>query len=95
MTRTATSPYNVVEHLHTPEEMASYLEVCMEETSDGEAFIAMALGDIARAREHVASGLRSRPAPSKSPTRRSREIAIRFWTRFSRCSACWVSSCVP
>ena len=46
----ATSPYNVAEHLRTPEEMAAYLEACLEETGDDAAFIAKALGDIARAK---------------------------------------------
>ena len=50
MTRTITSPYDVAEHLRTPEEMAAYLEAAMEEAGDDAAFIAKALGDIARAR---------------------------------------------
>ncbi len=50
MTKTATSRYDVAEHLRTPEEMAAYLQACIEE-SDGDAtFIAKALGDIARAK---------------------------------------------
>ena len=44
-----TSPYDVAEHLRTPEEMAAYLEVCIEEADGDAAFIAKALGDIARA----------------------------------------------
>ncbi len=44
-----TTRYDVAEHLRTPEEMAMYLDACIEE-SDGDAtFIAKALGDIARA----------------------------------------------
>ena len=31
MTRTVTSPYDVAEHLRTPDETAAYLEACMEE----------------------------------------------------------------
>ena len=50
MTKTVTSPYDVAEHLRTPEEMAAYLEACMEETDGDAAFIAKALGDIARAK---------------------------------------------
>ena len=50
MTKTVTSPYDVAEHLRTPEEMAAYLEACMEEASGDAAFIAKALGDIARAK---------------------------------------------
>ena len=50
MTKTVTSPYDVAEHLRTPEEMASYLEACIEEADGDAAFVAKALGDIARAR---------------------------------------------
>jgi probable addiction module antidote protein len=47
--RTTTTPYDVAEHLRTPEEMAAYLEACIEEADGDAAFIAKALGDIARA----------------------------------------------
>jgi probable addiction module antidote protein len=47
--KTTTTPYDVAEHLRTPEEMAAYLEVCIEEADGNAAFIAKALGDIARA----------------------------------------------
>ncbi|SEL19569.1 addiction module antidote protein [Ectothiorhodospira marina] len=50
MKKTATSRYDVAEHLRTPEEMAAYLDACMEEAEGDAAFIAKALGDIARAR---------------------------------------------
>ena len=50
MAKTVTSPYDVAEHLRTPEEMAAYLEACMEEADGDAAFIARALGDIARAK---------------------------------------------
>ena len=50
MTRTVTSPYDVAEHLRTPEDMAAYLEACIEEADGDAAFIAKALGDIARAK---------------------------------------------
>jgi probable addiction module antidote protein len=49
MAKTATSRYDVAEHLRTPEEMAAYLEACLEEANVDEAFIAKAHGDIARA----------------------------------------------
>ena len=48
MTKTATTRYDVAEHLRTPEEMAAYLEACLEEADGDAAFIAKALGDIAR-----------------------------------------------
>ncbi len=46
---TTTSPYDVAEYLRTTEEMAAYLEACIEEAEGDTAFIAKALGDIARA----------------------------------------------
>lgn len=42
--------WDTAEHLKTEEEMALYLEACLEEAGDDAAFIAKALGDIARAR---------------------------------------------
>ena len=50
MATTRTSRYDVAEHLRTPEEMAAYLEACMEDADGDAAFIAKALGDIARAK---------------------------------------------
>ncbi|AAR34916.1 putative addiction module antidote protein [Geobacter sulfurreducens] len=50
MTKTATSRYDVAEHLRTPEEMAAYLEASLEEANGDATFIAKALGDIARAK---------------------------------------------
>jgi probable addiction module antidote protein len=48
--RTKSTPYDVAEHLRTPEEMAAYLDAWLEEAPDDAAGIAKALGDIARAR---------------------------------------------
>ena len=50
MAKTKTSKYDVAEHLRSPEEMAAYLEACLAETDGDAAFIAKALGDIARAK---------------------------------------------
>ena len=50
MEKTETTPYDVADHLRTPEEMAAYLQACMEEADGDAAFIAKALGDIARAK---------------------------------------------
>ncbi len=44
-----TLPYDVAETLRTPDEMAAYLQACIEEADGDAAFIAKALGDIARA----------------------------------------------
>lgn len=49
-TKTKTLPYDVAEQLHTPEEMAAYLDAWFAEAPDDAAGIARALGDIARAR---------------------------------------------
>ena len=50
MKKTATTRYDIAEHLQTPDEMATYLEACFEEADGDAAFIAKALGDIARAK---------------------------------------------
>jgi probable addiction module antidote protein len=50
MVKTKTTPYDVSEHLRTPDDMAAYLEACIEEANGDAAFIAKALGDIARAK---------------------------------------------
>ncbi|MCP4640587.1 MAG: putative addiction module antidote protein, partial [bacterium] len=50
MGKTATTRYDVAEHLRTPEEMAAYLEACMEEAQGDAAFVAKALGNISRAK---------------------------------------------
>ena len=44
------SPYDVSEHLRTPEEMAAYLDAWLDEAADDVSGIARALGDIARAK---------------------------------------------
>jgi len=48
--KTATTRYDVAEHLRTPVEMAAYLEACLEVADGDAAFVAKALGDVARAR---------------------------------------------
>ena len=50
MTRIRTTRYDVAEHLRTPAEMAAYLEACLTQADGDAAFIAKALGDIARAK---------------------------------------------
>lgn len=50
MKKTVTTRYDVAEHLRTPAEMAAYLEACLEESGGDAAFVAKALGDIARAK---------------------------------------------
>jgi probable addiction module antidote protein len=49
-TKTKTIPYDVAEQLHTPDEMAAYLDAWLAEAPDDAAGIARALGDIARAK---------------------------------------------
>lgn len=48
--KTKTTIFDVADFLRTPEEMAAYLEVCIEEAGNDAAFIASAQEDIARAR---------------------------------------------
>ncbi|MSQ70518.1 MAG: putative addiction module antidote protein [Betaproteobacteria bacterium] len=50
MAKTITTPYDTADYLKTDEEMALYLEACLEEAGDDAAFIARALGTIARAK---------------------------------------------
>ncbi len=50
MSKTKTTKYDVAEYLRTPEEMAAYLEACLEEANGDAAFVARALGNIARAK---------------------------------------------
>lgn len=50
MAKTITTKYDVSEYLRTPQEMAAYLEMCIEESNGDAAFIAKALGDIAKAK---------------------------------------------
>jgi probable addiction module antidote protein len=50
MAKTITTRFDVAEHLRTPEEMAAYLEACMEEAHGDATFVARALGNIARAK---------------------------------------------
>lgn len=50
MGKIKTTRYDVAEHLRTQEEMAAFWEVCLEDADDDAAFIAKALGDIARAK---------------------------------------------
>jgi probable addiction module antidote protein len=45
-----TVPWNVQDHLQSPEECALYLDAVLAEAGDDPAFIAKALGDVARAR---------------------------------------------
>ena len=56
MNKTATTTYDIADHLRNHEECAAYLEACLEEANGDAAFIAKALGDIARAKgmTHIA-----------------------------------------
>ena len=47
------SRYDAADYLKTEADMAAYLEACMDEAGDDAAYIAAALGDIARARGMV------------------------------------------
>jgi probable addiction module antidote protein len=48
--KTKATPYDVAEHLRTPEEMAAYLDAWLDEAPEDVSGIARALGDVARAK---------------------------------------------
>ena len=50
MTTLKLRKWDSAEHLKTDEDMAAYLEACLEEAGDDAAFIAKVLGNIARAK---------------------------------------------
>ena len=83
MTRTTTTKYDVSEHLRNPEEMAAYLEACIEEANGDAAFIAKALGDIARAKG-MSQVARDAGCPVKASTRRSPGREAPVLTQFSK-----------
>jgi probable addiction module antidote protein len=58
MMKTTFSKFDIAEHLTSPKEMALYMDACIEESDGDAAFIAKALGEIARAKgmAKVASG---------------------------------------
>jgi probable addiction module antidote protein len=58
MGTTTTTKYDVAEYLRTPEEMAAYLEACLEEANGDAAFVAKALGNIARRRSPATPAFR-------------------------------------
>ena len=50
MTTLKLRKWDSAEHLKTDKDMAAYLEVCLQEAGDDAAFIAKALGNIAKAK---------------------------------------------
>ena len=50
MTTLKLRKWDSAEHLKTDEDMGAYLEACLQEAGDDAAFIAKALGNIARAK---------------------------------------------
>jgi probable addiction module antidote protein len=50
MTTLKLRKWDGAEHLKTDEDMAAYLEACLQEAGDDATFIAKALGNIARAK---------------------------------------------
>ena len=50
MTTLKLRKWDSAEHLKSDEDMAAYLEACLQEAGDDAAFIAKALGNIARAK---------------------------------------------
>jgi len=80
-TKTKTTRYDVAEHLRNPEEMAAYLEACFEEANGDAAFIAKALGDIARAKG-MAQVARDAGLSRESSTKRFQASAAPVSTPF-------------
>ncbi|MGH8157376.1 MAG: addiction module antidote protein [Rhodanobacter sp.] len=50
MAKITTRPWDAAEHLQTDEDIAAYLDAALDEAGDDPAFIAEALGTVARAR---------------------------------------------
>ncbi len=50
ISRTKTTRFETAEHRRAPEKMAAHLEACLEESNGDAAFVAKALGDIAKAK---------------------------------------------
>lgn len=50
MGKIKTTPWDSAEHLKTDEDMVAYIDACLEEAGDDAAFIAHALGVVARAK---------------------------------------------
>ena len=50
MTKVKLRKWDSAKHLKTDEDMAAYLEACLQEAGDDAAFIAKALGNIAKAK---------------------------------------------
>jgi probable addiction module antidote protein len=50
MSKINTTPWDSAEHLRTDEDMVAYIDACLEEAGDDAAFIAHALGVVARAK---------------------------------------------
>ena len=50
MNKPSLKKWDSAEHLKTDEDIALYLEACLEEAGDDTAFIAKALGNVARAK---------------------------------------------
>ena len=77
MRRSATTTWDVVDHLKTEEDMALYLEAALE---DGDpVLISAALGDIARARgmmdEATAAGFKREGLSEDSPSGHDPDLA--------------------
>jgi len=89
MKKTVTTRYDVAEHLGTPEEMAAYLEACLAEADGDAAFIAKALGDIARSKG-MTQVAREPGSLVKACTKSFPGSGAPVLTPFSKLSAHWV-----
>lgn len=75
MTALKLRKWDSAEHLKNEEDMALYLEACLQEAGDDAAFIAKALGTIARAKG-MSQLSRIQAWAGKASTRRCHERAI-------------------
>ena len=64
------SRYDVADYLKSEEDLAAYLDACMEEAGDDAAYIAAALGDVALAKDTGISreGLYKALSPDGNPS---------------------------
>lgn len=83
-TKETFSRYDTADYLKSEEDMVAYLEACMEEAGDDPAFIAVALGNIARAHGMVQLAKETGLTREGGYTRRFPPKATRAWGRSSR-----------
>ena len=81
--KTRTTPYDVAEHLRTPEEMVAYLDAWLEEAPDDVSGIAKTLARLPSAEEHVMPNViwRTQPTCQRSLNQTANGWRIRWALR--------------